>query len=171
MIINNKNLFSVSFKSIVEVKQDGKCSPKFFSIYLQTLFEIISYNDTGIKINRTKIEIIAYADDFLIISSSKYSLQKALDLVDKFREDFEILFNPLKTFYIIFNPSKSISQSEDIQLKLSGLNIQIAFSLKYLEVELNEKNHDRKHIERRIKSSKKIFVAFFKIFDKIKTES
>ncbi|CAF1056453.1 unnamed protein product, partial [Brachionus calyciflorus] len=154
MIINNKNLFSVSFKSIVGVKQGGKCSPKLFSIYLQTLLEIISNNDTGIKINSTKIDIIAYADDVLIISSSKYSLQKALDLVNKFGEDFEILFNPLQTFYIIFNPSCSNSQPEDIQLKLSGLNIQRADSLKYLGVELNEKNDDRKHIEHRIKSSR-----------------
>ncbi|CAF1014656.1 unnamed protein product [Brachionus calyciflorus] len=96
LLVNNKNSYSMSFKPTTGVKQGGKCSPKLFSISLEPLLEIISQTEIGIIIDKIKIDIIAYEDDVLLVSSTKNSLQKFLDLVTKFGEDFEIQFNPIK---------------------------------------------------------------------------
>ncbi|CAF0708862.1 unnamed protein product [Brachionus calyciflorus] len=160
LLVNNNYSYSMSFKSTTGVKQGGKCSPKLFSIYLEPLLDIISQTETGILIDKIKIDIIAYADDILLVSSTKSSLQKCLDLVTKFG-DFEIQFNPIKTHYIVFDFSKNKSTMKDnLCLKLSGLNIERVDSTKYLGMQLNEKYDDRINIKKRIKCS---YVALAKL--------
>ncbi|CAF0764440.1 unnamed protein product [Brachionus calyciflorus] len=161
LLVNNNNSYSMSFKSTNGVKQGGKCSPKLFSIYLEPLLEIISQTESGIIIDKIKIDIIAYADDPLLVSSTKSSLQKCLDLVTKFGEDFEIQFNLIKTHYIVFDFSQKKSTMKDnLYLNLSGLNIERVDTIKYLGMQLNEKYDDRINIKKRIKCS---YVALAKL--------
>ncbi|CAF0930523.1 unnamed protein product [Brachionus calyciflorus] len=160
MLVNNNNNFSILFKTEKGVRQGGKASPKLFSIYTEKFLERISNSDLGVKFNSIKIDILAYADDLLLISPTKKGLQDMLDIISKIGKELEIKFNPNKTVYVIFNKKKSRNMKDrrddmwNDLLKLDGEEITRADSLKYLGVELNEDLNDINHIEKRIKSAK-----------------
>ncbi|CAF0713675.1 unnamed protein product [Brachionus calyciflorus] len=103
----------------------------------EPLLEIISQTETDIIIDKIKIEIIAYTDNVLLVSSTKSSPQKCLDLITKFGEEYEIQFNPINIHYIVFDFSQNKSTMKDSCLKLSGLNIERLDSIKYLKMQID----------------------------------
>ncbi len=50
-----------------------------------------------------KIDIIQYADDITLVSSTAKGLQQQIDVCNQYGEEYEIQFNPDKTMVIIFN--------------------------------------------------------------------
>ena len=103
MLVKNGEEFSSLFRTLVGVRQGGKASPKLFSIYIEKILRKISESKEGLNFGKTKLDIIAYADDLLLISSSKKELQDLLDIVTESGRELEIKFNSSKTIYILFN--------------------------------------------------------------------
>lgn len=97
MLVNNGDEFSTLFRTTVGVRQGGKASPKLFSIYIEKILQKISESNCGLNFGKTKIDVIAYADDLLLVSSNKKELQELLDIVTENGRALEIKFNPRKT--------------------------------------------------------------------------
>lgn len=95
MIIQNGTEFSSLFKTTLGVRQGGIMSPKLFSIYVEELIAIIESQESGLTLNNNnKIDIIMYADDILLLSSTKYGLKTQLELVEEYGNKYEIKFDP-----------------------------------------------------------------------------
>ncbi|CAF1117913.1 unnamed protein product, partial [Brachionus calyciflorus] len=154
LLINNLNKYSTIFKSLVGVRQDGKVSPKLFSIFIEKIIEKISKSDLGIKLNKIKMDILAYADDLLLISSNKKELQEMLDIVTETGRELEIKFNPEKTLYTVLNKKTIRKRNEKIfdrwqdKLTLDECEIEEVNCIKYLGVEIVIENDDKRHIEK-----------------------
>jgi hypothetical protein len=159
MIVENNGEFSRSFKTLVGVRQGAKTSPKLFSIYLEELLSRFDKLKYGVIMDKLKIDIIAYADDLLLISETKIDLQKSIDEVAKFGEEFEIRFNPEKTVYLVFNSSIARTAEErrrDIwqgDVLIGEERINKVSQFKYLGVELSEDSSDKPHLEKRRKAA------------------
>ncbi|CAF1011374.1 unnamed protein product, partial [Brachionus calyciflorus] len=160
MLVNNNDFFSTIFKTEVGVRQGGKASPKLFAIYTEKFLDRISKSDLGVKLSYTKIDIIAYADDLLLISNTKKALQEMLDIISEVGKELEIKFNPNKTVYTVFNrhvARTSQDRKDDLwqnKLCLEGEEIKRVDGIKYLGVELNQDLNDIHHIDKKIKAAR-----------------
>ncbi|CAF0945202.1 unnamed protein product [Brachionus calyciflorus] len=159
LIVKNKDKFSMSFKPNVGVRQGGIASPKLFSIYLEDLLDKIVKNKNGVYLGKVKLDVIAYADDLLLISDTKKGMQELLKIVEEYGCDFEMKFNPEKTTFLIFNQKftrTAKDRKEDIwqaQLVLQNEEITRVNSIKYLGVYINDDLNDKIHLENRKKAA------------------
>ncbi|RNA42314.1 RNA-directed DNA polymerase from mobile element jockey-like [Brachionus plicatilis] len=147
--------YSTAFKTTAGVRQGGKASPKLFSLYIEEILIDITKSESGIKLSTVKIDVIAYADDLLLISQTKKVLQSLLEIVTYHGTKLEIKFNPSKTVYIIFSCKKTRTAADrrddwwQDELTLEREKIRRVTSMKYLGVEFNEQNSDQNHLEAR----------------------
>ena len=159
MLVKNGFEYSSLSKTTIGVRQGGKASPKLFSIYTEKILNQVSSSPFGIKFGSIKLDIIAYADDLLLITSTKRELQELLDIVASNGRELEIKFNPSKTVYLIMNRKlarKANEVKEDWwqnELTIDGDKINKVTSLKYLGYELDHDYNDMTHIEKRRKAA------------------
>ncbi|RMZ94372.1 RNA-directed DNA polymerase from mobile element jockey-like [Brachionus plicatilis] len=135
-------------------------SPKFFSIYVDELITITESLDPGLRLNdENKIEIIVYADDILLLSTSKYGLKTQLEAIEEYGNKYEIKFNPDKTSFMIFNQAKTRSCQEkradtwQADVMLNGIAINQVKSMKYLGVHISDDDKNKVQIDNRKKSA------------------
>ncbi|RNA40614.1 RNA-directed DNA polymerase from mobile element jockey-like [Brachionus plicatilis] len=162
MIVNNEDEYSSLFKTTLGVRQGGIMSPKLFSIYLDHLIKQIESLDLGIKLNQSKkIDIVVYADDILLLSSTKKGLQIQLEIIQQYGEANEIKYNPDKTTLMVFNSSikrnKNELNSDSWQgdLVLNGDVIKRVSKMKYLGMILTDDDKNAAHIDKCKKSALK----------------
>lgn len=116
MLIKNGNEFSNLFKTTLGIRQGREMSPKLFSIYIDELIKVIEVVEPGLKVkDNNKIDILVYADDILLIISTKSGLQKQLKSTKEYGNKYEIKYNPYKTNLMIFNQrlKRDISERKD----------------------------------------------------------
>ena len=77
--------------------QGGLTSPYLFNIFYRELIEVLSKNNTGIKIENKKYNVFCYADDILLSSTTITGLQTLIDVSVNFIEHHGLRFNPIKT--------------------------------------------------------------------------
>lgn len=159
MLVANNDEISTIFRTKVGVKQGGVLSPKLFSIYIENLLTEIERLNSGVTIGNLKIDIIGYADDLLLISDTKIGLQNQLQVVEAYGKQHEIKYNPAKTTLLIFNKNSRIRKNDKWQgtLYLDNQMIKEVNSMKYLGVEINNKNTNVEHIDKRRKGA--VFAA------------
>jgi hypothetical protein len=75
---NRTEFFSLYSKG---VRQGCVLSPLLFNIYINELATLFDTTDADpfILPNRTKLSCLLYADDLILLSRSKFGLQKSLD--------------------------------------------------------------------------------------------
>jgi len=70
-------------------------SPKFFAIYIEDLAKIIDETGLGIQVEISKINIMMYADDVIVVAITRDNLPKQQDVVGQFGDENGIKFNQL----------------------------------------------------------------------------
>lgn len=146
--------FSELFQTTVSVRQGGACSPALFSIYIEDLIYRIDAADPGINIGILKISILAYADDLLIMSTTKVGLQAQLRLIEDYGKLNGIKYNPSKTELIVFNELKHRALSEhradwnQANVMLDGDEIEQKRSIRYLGSIISDDLSNFEHISR-----------------------
>lgn len=160
MIIKNGVELSSHFKTTLGVRQGGTMSPKLFSIYIDELIVNIEAKTSGIKVpDGPKIDIIVYADDVLLISTTKSDLQSQINTVESYGVENEIKYNPEKTTLMIFNEkvsrtveTKKLDTWQD-DVKLNNIPIKRVKNMKYLGVEISDDDKNKQHLDKRNKSA------------------
>ncbi len=178
-MVDLNQIKSKIFKTTVGVKQGGSLSPRLFSIYVEDLIIMLrnskwgmSYETKQVLLNngraktvvKKKIECLFYADDILIIATIKKQVQKLLQIVETYGNQFEILFNVGKTYTMVFN-NKVKRVAKDIEedmwqdeLILNNNVITKTSCITYLGVEISEDLKNNLHLEKRRSKS---LAAFF----------
>jgi hypothetical protein len=74
MIVELEGDLSKMFKTSLGVRQGGVLSPLLFCIYIDNLLESLQEMELGVKIGKVSIDVLAYADDILIITHTKLNM-------------------------------------------------------------------------------------------------
>ena len=139
----------------IGLKQGGCLSALLFSIYIEELFERLDALNVGLRIDKSLINCLVYADDIFLLSYNKSGLQKMLNAINLFSLDREIKFNPQKTVFIVFNKNIKLNNKwkknddDKIQLKLSGELIKEVSQFKYLGIEIHNQLSSKPHLNAR----------------------
>ena len=94
MVVQLNEEFSELFTTTIGVRQGGTCSSKLFSIYIKGVVQRIEVLKAGIKLVDTDIDVIIYADDIIIVATSKAGIQKQLNTIGEYGTEHGIKYNP-----------------------------------------------------------------------------
>ena len=134
--INNK--LTQFFKHEKGVKQGDPLSPTLFNLYINDLFvDLKCNNNNPVSINDIDmINALMYADDLILLSTSKEGLQNSLNILDNYSKKWKIEVNMKKTKCITFSKG---NRKEKNQFLINGKLIENCNEYKYLGVVLNKK--------------------------------
>ncbi|CAF0726976.1 unnamed protein product [Brachionus calyciflorus] len=94
MLVMNGDECSSLFDTKVGVRHRGAISPKLFAIYLEELITLAEDCHVGLEFGKQKTDVVANADDVLLISTTKLGLQKQLNILQEYGVKNEIKYNP-----------------------------------------------------------------------------
>lgn len=146
IIIQNNDEQSELIRTTIGVKQGGPLSPRLFAMYTEDLIEEIENTNYGITIKDTKIDIIMYADDIILLSNKLEDLERMLSITEEYGKRQEIKFNPSKTVYMIFGSNK---KELTIHPRFDGIEIKRVNQMRYLGFMLNDKLTNQDHLKTR----------------------
>ena len=122
---------SGKFPSEIGVRQGDSISPTLFNFYINEINNYIKPDETSPTLGSKTINLLLYADDLILTSTTIEGLQKAVDNLDKFCADWNMEINVTKTKSIIFNKGGRLIP-ENVQY--SNSKIETCKSYKYLGI-------------------------------------
>jgi len=136
-------------------RQGGILSPYFFTRYIRELIFEISNCYVGCNIGGIFCNILAYADEIVLLASRWGALQYLINLLNSCAVDIDILcHNVAKTVCMVFQPScksKCIA-SEFPAFLLNGNVLQFVNEFRYLGHVINNNFSDNDDIKREIRN-------------------
>ena len=78
-------------------RQGGLSSPFLFNLFYKDLVDILSQHEGGVTIGNIRYNIVCYADDLLLLSSTITGLQKLIETSNQYITNYGLSFNPSKT--------------------------------------------------------------------------
>ena len=88
------------------VRQGGILSPRLSAVCVDDLSKHLHDARSGCFIGHQCINHVMYADDICLLAPSALGLQKLLEMCYGFSQDNAIIFNSLKSVYVVFRPKK-----------------------------------------------------------------
>ena len=127
------------FKCKKGVRQGDPLSPLLFNIFINGIFDKLKENNCDpVELTATdEINALAYADDIILISTTKEGLQRALDTTQQYCQDWRLKVNNKKTKCMTFTRG---TQKEKTVFSIDGKNLENTREYKYLGITINKKN-------------------------------
>ena len=97
--------------------------------------DAITQSGIGCRVGIRACNVIAYADDIVIMSPSLMGLQRLLNICNDFASNLKLKFNPSKSVCMKFQ--KTIQNCFDYTVKIGGENIEFVEEVKYLGFLMN----------------------------------
>ena len=85
------------------LKQGGVLSPCLFNLFIDDIDQIFDDSCDRIKLFNSPLSHLLYADDLILMSSSKIGLQECLNRLGKFCDTWQLELNTKKSQVVIFN--------------------------------------------------------------------
>lgn len=145
------------------VRQGGIISPLLFAIYMNDILTSLSKIKTGCRIGGNLLNIMAYADDVVLVSPSVTGLQQLLSEFHAGIESLSLKMNVEKSTSIVFRP-KSLSTLSPPMFFINGKKLKSDDCIKYLGVFFNEKLCNDKDILRSQSSFLRSFNVMYRKF-------
>ena len=153
MAVRWQNHASEYFNIAKGVRQGGMLSPFLFRFYIRSLIVSVTNTNIGCFIGETIINLLAYADDMVLLAPSWRGLQTLLNIVEAAAIDIKMTFNTKKTVCMIFNPSdkRKLVSDNFPAFTLSNCDLLCVSQFKYLGHIIDNKLHDDSDINRELK--------------------
>jgi len=147
------NMHSDHFYMSNGVRQGGLLSPFLFRFYIRDLIRAVVHSNTGCCISGCFINILAYADDLVLLSPSYQGMQTLLSILEKAASAISMSMNLNKTVCMVFNPLNKHKVVSDLfpPLKISSCNLSYVSQFKYLGHMIDNKLCDDVDINRELK--------------------
>jgi hypothetical protein len=149
-----KHTYSSSFSIGNGTRQGGLLSPYFFTRYIRELLTAIVQSNIGCNIGGTFYNILAYADDIVLMAPSWRALQSLINLLSRCALQISMSCNAVKTVCMIFNPKRRhmIVDSDFPCFTLDGVALHFVSQFKYLGHMINNDFSDDDDIKREIRN-------------------
>ena len=108
----NKDQVTSFFPSYVGVRQGDNMSPNLFKIFLNDFVSYVTDFNEPAKLNNISINCLLYADDLVLLSSSKEGLQNSINKLSSYCKKWSLKVNLKETKCLIFN-SRGITPKLD----------------------------------------------------------
>ena len=98
------------------VRQGGILSPFLFKLYIDEALTEISANEFGCRLGFLRINILAYADDLVLVADNENNLATLYDISNEKMRHLQLAINIVKSKAMIF--SQSYHQDETVELEI-----------------------------------------------------
>ena len=121
--------------SQIGVRQGDILSPLLFNIYVNDITDILTSPESDlVALNGSVIPCLMYADDIVLISSSRAGLQQQLDTLHKYCSQWHLDVNTTKTKCLVIS-----GKTQNIQFTYGDNTIDQVTSFPYLGIVINTK--------------------------------
>ena len=156
--VKYKSSFSSEWKLSNGVRQGGVLSGYLFNLYIDSLLEKISCMKIGCKLGIIRSNVIAYADDIVLLAPSAQALSLLVEKAYDEASNLHLEFNFEKTKIMRFHSSsRNACHTVSRQFKVNGHSIEIVNSFKYLGFILSDNLSNNDDITR---AKKKFYSEF-----------
>ena len=150
------------------VRQGGILSPTLFKLYIDHILEEILKLNIGCKLGLLRVNIIAYADDIVLLANSKENLGILYELFKSKVQSMGLMINQNKSKCMIFKREGLPCQTT--KLTMSGDELEVVPSYKYLGHHIESNLIDTKDVQVRLSSFYGKFNWLFRNFNNISIE-
>ena len=96
------------------MRQGDALSPNLFKLYINDLPKYFQTLPDTVFLNNILLQCLMYADDIVLLSSSREALQNRLDSLGMFCKDWCLDVNICKTKILIFNKTGKLLKNDFI---------------------------------------------------------
>ena len=132
------------------VRQGDMLSPFLFKLYIDDVLEEISRKGVGCKLGILRINILAYADDLVLIADNQKNLDDLYRVLDEKMQQLRLCINKAKSKAMIFTHSKRPGRPNEIVM--GSDTFEVVTQYKYLGHTIQDNLHDLKDAEFRLNS-------------------
>ena len=142
------------------LKQGCPLSPLLFNIYINDLVKYLDNETDTLKLQGSPISHFLYADDLVLLSTSKDGLQKNLDRLNTFAEDKDLTINTSKSKVMIFNKTGRTIKKH---LMVNQVPLEVVQSFTYLGVDIKASGSFTSAIQNLNSKAKKAMVQLYRM--------
>ena len=151
------------------VRQGGILSPFLFKLYIDHVLDNISESDRGCKFGLIRMNVLAYADDLVIIADNKDNLAYLYKKLKIGMQNLKLMINENKSKCMIFErPTSRIGIKE---LKLGNDVLEVVDHYKYLGHVIQNQLLDILDIKQRMSDFNGRFNNIFRNFKNVSLET
>ena len=144
------------------VRQGGILSPFLFKLYIDEALTEILANEIGCRLGFLRINILAYADDLVLVADNENNLATLYDILNEKMRHLQLAINKVKSKAMIF--SQSYRQDETVELEIGDDRFEVVSHYKYLGHILQANMQDNKDAKHRLNSFYSKFNWVFRNF-------
>ena len=148
-----------AWQSEIGTRQGGILSPLLFNFYMKDCIDIVSKQNDGCFLGSSRCNVLAYADDIILIAPSASGLQNLVSVIEKCIKKHNLCINIEKSKYIIFKYRKN--SVLNCSIKLNEVPLERVYEYKYLGIMLNDCLNNADDADRVINSFLKQFNALY----------
>ena len=130
------------------------------------MIQSIKMVPSGIKIGKEQLNVLAYADDIVLIGKSEIDIRQHFVEIENIVRKLGLNINQGKTKYIIVEWKNSSKQNKKGQLTIRSYTLKRVEYFKYLGVILNEDNNHQIDLQEKIKKCQQNILHGINIFYK-----
>ena len=113
-----KGTLSFFFENKTGLKQGDSLSPILFNLASQKVIQSIKMVPSGIKIGKEQLNVLAYADDIVLIGKNEIEIRKRFVEMENIARKLGLQINQEKTKYMIVERKNSLKQNKIGHLKI-----------------------------------------------------
>ena len=151
------------------VRQGGKLSPFLFKFFIDELLNKISNLDEGCMIGLSRINILAYADDMVLLANDHKSLCNIYSVFKDEINNLDLVINENKSKCVIFNRNRNFRF--DNEIILGNSTFEVADSIKYLGNVISRDLDETKDITFKLHNFYKNFNSVFRAFNNVSVDT
>ena len=159
-IIKSKSSLSKPIPSNLGLKQGCPLSPLLFNLYIDDISEYIeNMTDPDVSLQGQMISHFLYADDLVLLSTSKEGLQTKLDGLSKFAEDRDLTVNTKKSKIMVFNKT---GRRYKVDIKINGNKLEVVQKFTYLGIDITSSGFFTSAIKELASKAKKAMMPLYR---------
>jgi hypothetical protein len=131
------------------VRQGCILSPLLFGLYTEELAVRVNGCGEGIRVGNDRLNVLLYADDVVIMTENRNSMQRVFDVISQYAREFRVRFSAEKSQVLVVNSSM---EDDGLTWKLGGKDISRTNEYKYLGMWVDENGCERSKREKMSKA-------------------